>query len=456
MKRKRISLLILSACLLWAWAGMAQNSDIRGTNEMLGKYSLVREWKNGFSVAFALDNEGAGYFVLDDPATNSLTTAKLPATMIVTDFRVHNDSVFFCGHTPNRGSGVGVGCVGVFDIQRLFAGLGGITLGTLPAVPDYYGLKITRPERMDVYENGRTHIVLVGEAEASDASGIRPRTTVCDAYLNGTRWNVGFYLNKAEDRIYTDIAANNQYVVAVGTDTAGLHSFAEAFFVSTNILTTPLSSGTLFYVNGETPISDVLVDDVMGERFVMAYQCKVGGGCGSTVKFFDIASALSTLSMAHSAFAIHGPDSTVSARWRVADLLCNPASEYVMLLQDTRIGAMPSVESVISSYRLGTLSPITHPYYYASSNYWNNIDNSYDPYYHLVGMDGLGNLRLYRDKLNHTGSCAREAELQFYEGAASFSPVGFNWDLSTPRAFAYQYRPAIGHEPITTSCTHRE
>lgn len=451
MKNKFVFLIVTMAGFLFS-CSWAQTSVVHQTSDLAGKKSIVREWNSKCSVLFAMDGSSAGYFVLEDHATNMLTRARIPNNVQITDFRILHDSVFFCGFFPYSGPVSHVGVVGCFDIQQLFGGSGDIRYGVIPPYGLYYGLQITEPRRMDVYEDSCTHIVFVGATEVPAGAGLGPATTVCDACFDGTLWRFRYYVNKAEDRIYTDIAANNSYVVAVGTDTTRRHCVVDVFYAVSDIINHRMLTDELFYIDGANPISDVLVEDVAGERFAVAYQNQTREGYGTTLHVFDIDAINATLNVVSSVYVPHVPTGASVLGWSAKDLLY-AGDGNLMFLQDTRLGTLGGVESVVGRFPVSPSGASTLDVYYEPSYQWNNIDRAATTYYSLSGTDAGSRLDIHHNQFPPMANCARHMPVRYEHMGLTVTRRTIHLDKATGPCIGFNYAPVIDNIPLFTNCT---
>ena len=273
MKQNYFKLIVLTAFLLFANAG-AQAQALIHWNAI------------GWQTTNPEDLSRGGYFFIKD--INPIAqVAVLPVGNTVTDFRVKNDSVFFCGMDNTYGYGI----VGFFDINALFAGTGTITYGILQqTVSSPY---VTRPTRMDVYTfRGITHIAFVGDllTNVPGSPTLVPSTTVGDAYFDNyfSTWNIDFYQNAGCDMIYTDIAASSDYVVAVAKKNFSPDYFVHVFRISGDFLSSPIGANNVFQITGNVPMGDILLEDISATDFVLAYHFAVAGGPGTELQQFRV------------------------------------------------------------------------------------------------------------------------------------------------------------------------
>ena len=349
MKQNYFKLIVLTAFLLFANAG-AQAQALIHWNAIGWQTTnpVIREWTPGVAIGYMEDLARGGYFFIKD--FNPIAqVAELPMRNTVTDFRVKNDSVFFCGMDNTYGYGI----VGFFDINALFAGTGTITYGILQqTVSSPY---VTRPTRMDVYTfRGITHIAFVGDllTYAAGSSTPVPSTTVGDAYFDNYsgNWIVDFYQNAAGDMVYTDIAASSDYVVAVAKKNYSPDYFVHVFRLSGDFLSTPIGVNNVFQITGNVPMGDILIEDISATDFVLAYHFAVGGGPGTELQQFRVDPVTPTIIIQLSLLAHHGASVSYSPAWAMKQLSFDATGMRLLLLQDAATDIMPSVESNILSY----------------------------------------------------------------------------------------------------------
>ena len=211
---KWIALLFLIMAMAYSDI-LAQNGMVLKTHELPSHNTLIRVWNNDLSIGYA-DDMQQGCFFLEDIANKHLTVIRLFDHVLVSDFRVHDNKVFFCGSFegfPKRG------VVGWFDINAVFYGTGSVYYGVFPT-PSSSSYEVRRFTRMDVFEHaGYVHMALIGKLEMSGVS--TTLTTVCDVYYSGSSWVAYYNIGPTDPGylIYTDIEANDQQVVAAAKDT---------------------------------------------------------------------------------------------------------------------------------------------------------------------------------------------------------------------------------------------
>lgn len=321
MNTKSLLIILLLATSIRTTAQM----DIVALQASLaGSESIIREWRNDISVAFVLDPSSDGYFALIDPGLVSIKTAKIPSGDLITDFRIHNDSVFFCGNRSTSSfpfpSSMPQGFVGCFDIQQLFSDADPLNYYLFPYTYDPGDHYITVPQRMDLYQvGGTTHIALVSKCELHPMMGVYHRTTLCDVACTVNGWSYYYFYNKDGIEYYTDIVTNPNYVVAVARDTLFQKCFIDVFFANGQFVSNPLHPNNTFVLTDVPPIGDIRVDFIAEDKFVLAYQYKNSSHAESSTKVFHIDPYTSTILIDDSYATPHSPTPLHGGEWAARD-----------------------------------------------------------------------------------------------------------------------------------------
>ena len=195
---------------LAAWAQVAEVSGVPSKKE------IVRSLDGRYSIVYSND-AGLNCFVLDDPYTQPLRFS-LPATMLVNDIEVDGDNVFFCGSMGPHGM------VGYFDWRKVFWYNDRVyfTVCNSNYSSEGHYIHIDNYTRMDYFydiTSGRHVLALVGNSVVDDYLLLN-RTVVAAASTTTlyppSSWAFRYLYNKDGKITYTDIAALDRSVVAVG------------------------------------------------------------------------------------------------------------------------------------------------------------------------------------------------------------------------------------------------
>ena len=211
MKKHHI---ILYLCLLAMSTSLFGQASVFGEiNTTANTNSIIRAWGNQF-IIYAEDNNGSGFFHLLTGTTNGSTvlTADIPPDMIVNDFKVLDDRVFFVGNGPDEdnGSKAREAIAGSFSIHELFYSGGAISCTRLRNL-QYPTVSLSRAE---VYSfDGVVHIIAVGDLKENN----NPFTAVFDILYPFSLNTYKFVSsgNSYGGGVFFDLALTNNYVVSV-------------------------------------------------------------------------------------------------------------------------------------------------------------------------------------------------------------------------------------------------
>ena len=385
---------------------MAQTDIMALQANLLGKESIIREWRDDFSVVFVLDPSGDGYFALINPGLTTIKTAKIPSGDLITDFRIHNDSVFFCGSrrtSVSYPSGMPQGFVGCFDIQQVFNDADLLNYYLFPytnSPGDHY---ITVPQRMDLYQVGSTtHIALVSKCELYPMMGVDHRTTLCDVACPVNGWSYNFFFNKDGIEYYTDIVTNPNYVVAVARDTLFQKCFIDVFHANGQFVSNPLLPNNTFVLTDVPPIDDIRVDFITDDKFVLAYQYKNSSHAGSTIKIFHIDPYTSTILIDGSYVTPHIPAPLYGGGWAAVQLMSDVATNSLFFLQHSQTSFATPNESLLCRYDLSALTSGVESLLYTTGLQWQRADFLSGTHIRQIGQNSVGELIVM--ELTYTGA----------------------------------------------------
>lgn len=195
-------------------------SSVTYYDNIVGSNSVIREYSDNHSIIYIHRSGDWGYFIYDSYGTgNNVSNAiKVDSLCRVYDFRIMDDTVYFCG---KKGGYLMFGCFGVSEFNNSTALLKTWFF-------DGTGMDSLMACKMDVYrETGLAHIAAVGQykdlATSMNYSAIYefievgPINSVCSIYLTDNK--------KIQ---FTDVTLTDNYVVAVSNDNGSsclLHPF---------------------------------------------------------------------------------------------------------------------------------------------------------------------------------------------------------------------------------------
>ena len=188
----------------------------------------------------------------------------------VTDFEILGDSMYLCGVSQMLGVG-DYGFDGKFDINDLFFYAGGYTYCVIDKTLTNCCARMSAPRRMDIYElGGIVHYALAGDMSPEDWGGY----------------------------------------------------------------SSPVAPLQLFQINDDTPVGEILVEDLGNDIFAAAYYYQSPTEAGLTVKILTVSSYTPYLSVINSYKIIQTTGTTVSTSWKLRDLRYNSNLNRLYLLQD--------------------------------------------------------------------------------------------------------------------------
>lgn len=183
-------------------------------NNLQAQDVIVRDIDGTHSIIYGYDPQAQmGFFALDS-GKNDFAYFYLTNKMLVRDVEVEGKYVLFCGSMS------GVGAIGYFVWEDVFSGTDDVTY--IPCWPPYvnqqgYYVEVKEFTKMDwFYDNGVMNFALIGDA-VIDQYLFLSRTVITSAWNAGSSmWGFQHFYNKDGEITYTDIAALDDAVVAVG------------------------------------------------------------------------------------------------------------------------------------------------------------------------------------------------------------------------------------------------
>ena len=426
---------------------------------LAGSESIIREWRNDISVAFVLDPSSDGYFALIDPGLVSIKTAKIPSGDLITDFRIHNDSVFFCGNRSTSSfpfpSSMPQGFVGCFDIQSLFNGADPLNYYLFPYTYDPGDHYITVPQRMDLYQvGGTTHIALVSKCELHPMMGVYHRTTLCDVACTVNGWSYYYYYNKDGIEYYTDIVTSPNYVVAVARDTLFQKCYIDVFLANGQFVSNPLLPYNTFVLTDEPPIGDIRVDYIAEDKFVLAYQYKNSSHAGSTIKIFHIDPYTSTILIDGSYVTPHIPAPLYGGGWAAVQLKTDVATNSLFFLQHSQTSFATPNESLLCRYDLSALASGVESLLFTTNLQWQRVDLLSGTHIRQIGQNSWGELIVMENTYTgaYSGSCMTTNTLLYNDSypTTSLEKRDVN-DKNHPLSRTREY-PILQDHPLEHFC----
>lgn len=445
---KWIALLFLIMAMAYSDI-LAQNGMVLKTHELPSHNSLIRAWNNNLSIGYA-DDMQQGCFFLEDIANKHLTVIRLFDQVLVSDFRVYGNRVFFCGSfegIPKRG------VVGWFDINAVFYGTGSVYYGVFPPLSSSsYGMR--RFTRMDVFEHaGNVHMALIGKLEMSGVS--TTLTTVCDVYYSGSSWVAYYNIGPTDPGylIYTDIAASDRYVVAAAKKSNSHYYMVSIYTKSNNFLSTPLSTGTKYRLFGDTPLDDLLIEDVRPDAFVLAHYYDSLSLAGTEFELFNIAS--NTIVPQQYWQVSHGVNAA-NLGGKLLSLHYDYSRQRLLLLHSARCNQYSGIENTVIEHDIYSIPASFVKGSFIHGVEMNGLDEMPNGHHQTIGTTNPSNdsLTFSHEWDENQPACRKPFELPVRSLPLTYDTIHYPELILTPFVFYSTIQPSKEEVELDTHCEY--
>ena len=255
---------ILTLCTLLALA--AAPAAAQGIYEAIvaTENSIVRVWQERDVVIYNEESTGVGSFLLYTVGTSTAQHIDLPTDISVRDFEVMGDDVWFCGEkTDNSYPGGRAAVVGTFNIPNTFGGATPINYAVTNVSLSSYGyiVYVLGLERLDLFTVGSDLVMAMTGEALLDNDFVKRRSTVVSAvfYPGVPTWEFRVLYDKDSTAIFTDIAALDNVVTAVGTSVDGTGLIAKSFYKSISFPNSPTTPNYGDSIVCSSPIGKALI-----------------------------------------------------------------------------------------------------------------------------------------------------------------------------------------------------
>ena len=300
MKR---SLLILSILLFYGLAAAQPQSVVWEMSSPNYDTTIVRHWQGDEYIVYTSTGVGPGMVSYHNNASGTTVSAKIPANVIINDFRIANDSVFAGGSFVNYSTKQGL--LACFSISELLSGNVQYRSVLLPpasllnSICGTTGLeiRITGVTRLALYKyGGGTRIAYIAENHIADLSGnvAYYRVGFGDAaFLSGSNlWDLcSYHYNKDGIESYTDICTtDHKIVVTAKSDDYGYHNLRFQVFDKTRdyAIAPPGPYSTRYGYTDHRALAKVMVTHLKNDDVAVAYHYSDGAKGGLAVKTIDV------------------------------------------------------------------------------------------------------------------------------------------------------------------------
>lgn len=312
------------------------------------KNSIVRVWQDRDVVIYNEETPGVGSFLLYTVGTGSALHIDLPAAISVKDFEIFEDDVWFCGDTvdPTRPDG-DAGVVGTFNIPNTFGGATPINYAVMNAPIGYdgYWVNVESLERMDQFtSSNRSVMVMTGKSHV-DLDPIKKRSTVVSAAQLGSSWVTCALLDKDSTAIFTDIAALDNVVTAVGTSVDGTGLIAKSFYKGIDPPNMPITPNYGDSIACASPIGKALITHLSDDEAAVA---QLDGKGRSLLHMLDFStgSAVPT----NLTRITDDPNYPYDPEWDLKEIRYSPTTENISVLEYGVLPGSVTFETLLWSF----------------------------------------------------------------------------------------------------------
>ena len=413
---KKIFFIIL--CLFFNVNGHTQ-SVIKHCPAIDASYTLVNYWEKNISIVYVHTLGDEGYFLYERSGAPSIV-AKIAQNARITDFKILDDTVFYCGYRDMAGSTMGI--VGFFDIYDVFFN-GGLSDFCLIQGTDYLNsCKMKIPRRMDVYRHkGIVHIAMVGDMSDIDLGGDPDGATIEEAFFDGTQWHLYNMQNKNNTEYYTDITCTGNYVVAAARSRTGNACYIKAFQTSSAFLTTPINAGYITEIVDGSPFGDIMVQAIDTNAIAIGYYYNGTTDAGFTLKLIKVNPMSPTIIPVSSILQTQCTSTVSPSPWMLHEMRYNSSLQRIYVLQDMDYPLHSLTTSTVLDYTINYSSLLVT----SCKASWIGRDKltDLDAYktdgFHSTGEYFLGGTVFFKKHTNADTLCSPEQNVKFKSSTPS-------------------------------------
>ncbi len=330
---------ILTLCALLALAAAPAAAQGIYEANVATETSIVRVWQERDVVIYNEESTGVGSFLLYTVGTSTAQHIDLPDSLSVKDFEIFEDKVWFCGEcassiAPNGRAGV----VGTFSIPDAFSGTGGINFAVMNVCvgPEGYDVFVHGLERLDLFIFGNDIVMaMTGDGYIYHSANMTRSTVVSAIFYSGTSlWRIHALLDVDSTAVYTDIAALDNVVTAVGTRENGLRLIAKSFNKVSNFPNSPTTSGLGDSIACLSPIGKALITHLSDDEAAVAQFDEKGR---TMLHMLDFSTG-SAVPIAPTRVT-NDPNYPYDSEWNLNEIRYSPLTDNISVLE---YGVLPS------------------------------------------------------------------------------------------------------------------
>ena len=454
--------MLVAAVLMLSGAFPAAAQGIYKTN-VNTENSIVRVWQDRDVVIYNEESPGKGAFLLYTVGATSAQHINLPIDISVKDFEIMDDEIWFCGDsTGTTLPGGKCGVVGTFNIPNTFAGADIINyavMGIWFSQPNYV-LYISGLERLDLFQIGNyTVMAMTGDCYIHQ-SLVRKRSTVVSVILNGTQWNVSALRDVDSTAVYTDIAALDNVVTAVGTSVDGTGLIAKSFYKSISFPNSPTTPNYGDSIVCSSPIGKALITHLSDDEAAVVQLDEKGRTLLHMLEF-STGNAIPTAPTR----VTDDPYYLYNSEWNLNEIRYSPLTDNISVLEYGILPGSNVFETLLWSFPRIAWHPTLVPVQPMSTVRQASMDVDIDNHPVTVGkLLGSGNLDV-QSYAAYTGyysppmapllewdDCVDYEEIEYLEEYPTVLRVFVNDNESSDSFNNREYQPQVSEIIFTQIC----
>ena len=318
--------------------------------------SIVRPVDEERTLVYNQLSSTTGQFILH--SSSWTRSFQFPYELVVNDFEIDGGQrAWFCGLLKE------VPVVGYFDINATFSGTEPVVVAVCDTLTTRRFLSF---DRMDIVriDSIRIALAIVGTMHISATDTcVYPAVFAADFISGSTSWRIWAGYNYDRNVWYTDIAALDSLVIAVGTDSLGQGCYVKTymrtpdfvshpcqFHVVDRLYSTPSEGNVLITKSGAMSASTVQY--IQGRNSFLNHQINLSA---CFCRIMDVHSTVYK-----NAYLL--PTGFDTTNMRLQELRYNPAQDYSLLLHKGYHSTSPATGFALSSWLVALDAPQPRAY----------------------------------------------------------------------------------------------
>lgn len=429
---------ILTLCTLLALAVAPAAAQGIYEASLATENSIVRVWQERDVVIYNKEPSGQNGFLLYNIGNTTAQYIDMPDSITVKEFEIVDDEVWFCGECTSVIATTGrAGVVGTFNIPNTFAGTGDINFTAINTNLGYDGYQVFAEnlERIDQFSISNNIVAVMTGGAYLYKDPLKKRSTVASAVRMGSSsWIVCVLLDKDSTAIFTDIAALDNVVTAVGTRTDNYDLIAKSFFKGLDPPNQPTTPSYGDNISCDKPIGKALITHLDNDEAAVT-QLNIKGSTLLHMLDFSTYSAVPTAATRITA----NPGHIYDTEWDLLEIRYSPQTDNISVLEYGVRPNSPIFETLLWTFPRTTWWP-SAPLFPMNTVTQTSMDVDIDNFPVTVGeVTGIGTLDIHS---HIPGSSIIEEPLMEPDACVKYDEIPLSLDTpSVPMILVNDHGP---------------